>query len=266
MTRPPLKKEDLVFRRLLKPDDKFRFSCHKGLKCFTDCCRKVDLFLTPYDIFRTKNGLGLSSDEFLSKYTGYVIGDWGLPVVFLKMGDDEEHSCPFVSESGCEIYEDRPWSCRSFPLKPEISKKTDATGKEFYSLINEPKCLGYHEDKEWTVKEWKKDQGVDIYNEMEALFKEIAQSESVVGDKIVNEDIRRMFYMACYDLDRFKRFVFESKFLDVFDIGKKDLKKIKKDEVELLKFAFKWVKFGFVDQGALKIKDSVLQAQKDESK
>lgn len=264
MSRAPVKKEDLKFRRLLKPDSKFQFSCHKGIECFNRCCRKVDIFLTPYDLLRMKNALGLSSDEFLSKYTGNVLGTSGLPVVFLKMSDDEERSCPFVRDDGCEIYEDRPWPCRSFPLKPESSKKTEAAGKEHYSLIKEPKCLGYKEDKEWTVKGWKNDQGIDIYDEMEVPFKEITQSESIVGDEILNEDIRRMFYMACYDLDSFRRFVFESKFLDVFDLTKKDIEKIKKDEVELLKFALKWVKFGFIDHSALKVKESVLKAKENE--
>jgi Fe-S-cluster containining protein len=266
MSRASDKKEDLKFRRLLKPDSKFQFSCHKGVECFNSCCRKVDIFLTPYDILRMKNRLELSSEEFLREYTGNIIGSSGLPVIFLKMRDDEERNCPFVSESGCEIYEDRPWPCRAFPLKPESSKKTDAAGKEFYSLVNEPKCLGYNEDKEWTVKEWKEDQGMDIYNEMEALFKEITQNESIVGDEILNENVRRMFYVGCYDLDRFKRFVFESRFLDVFDVDEKEIEKIKKDELELLKFALKWTKFGFVDQTALKIKDSVLKAKEDESK
>jgi Fe-S-cluster containining protein len=254
------------FKQLLTPESKFRFSCHEGIKCFNNCCRKVDLFLTPYDILRMKNSLELSSTEFLLEYTGYVIGDFGLPVVFLKMKDDEKHSCPFVSESGCRIYEDRPWPCRTFPLKPESSKKTEDAGKEYYSLINEPACLGYNEDREWTVDGWKEDQGIEIYNEMEALFKEITQSDKLLGDRIENEDIQRMFYMACYDLDRFKRFVFGSKFLDVFDVPKKDIKKIKKDELELLKFALNWAKFGFVDQTSLKIKDSVLKAGEDEPK
>jgi hypothetical protein len=70
--------------------------------------------------------------------------------------------------------------------------------------------------------------------------------------------------MACYDLDSFRRFVFESKFLDVFDLTKKDIEKIKKDEVELLKFALKWVKFGFIDHSALKVKESVLKAKENE--
>jgi len=34
---------------------KFKFECHKGVKCFTKCCRGINIVLTPYDIIRLKN-------------------------------------------------------------------------------------------------------------------------------------------------------------------------------------------------------------------
>jgi len=53
----------------LSADSKFKFECHKGVKCFTKCCRDINIALTPYDIIRLKNRLQLSSDEFLAMYT-----------------------------------------------------------------------------------------------------------------------------------------------------------------------------------------------------
>lgn len=254
MTRTPEQKKELK-HELLGQDSKFRFSCNKDIKCFTKCCRKVDLLLTPYDIVRIKNRLSLSSEEFLKKYTSCLIWDSGVPVVVLNMVDDERRSCPFVGEDGCEIYEDRPWSCRLFPLRPENSKD------ESYTLIDDPNCLGYKADREWTVKEWMENQGVNIYNELEAFFRDIKLKEN-----IENEDLRRMFYMACYDMDRFRRFVFETKFLDVFDIENGVIRKIKKDDVELLKLAMNWLKFGLADPEALKVKEEVLAAKIKEQK
>ena len=37
----------------------FRFACHPGVVCFTECCRDLKLLLTPYDVIRLKNRLGL---------------------------------------------------------------------------------------------------------------------------------------------------------------------------------------------------------------
>jgi hypothetical protein len=242
---------------LLEPESKFQFSCHKGLECFTDCCKNAIISLSPYEILRIKNCLGIPSDEFLAKYTGSIIAETGLPMVYLKMSDGE-NSCPFVGEDGCSIYEERPWTCRSFPLNPEKAKKT--TGGPpimVYSIAKEPTCLGLNEGEESTVRLWRVNQGLDTYNELEEIFNSITFNEVILRNRITEEKVRDMFYMACYDLDRFKRFVFESRFLDIFDIEKDVIEKIKDDDEELLKLGLKWIKYGLIDSEALKLRGGV---------
>jgi len=53
----------------LNLDDKFQFRCHQGIACFNKCCENIDILLTPYDIVRLKNRLGISSREFIDAYT-----------------------------------------------------------------------------------------------------------------------------------------------------------------------------------------------------
>ena len=36
--------------RKLESGECFEFRCHPGVACFTDCCRGIDIMLTPYDI------------------------------------------------------------------------------------------------------------------------------------------------------------------------------------------------------------------------
>ena len=251
--------------QLLTSDSKFKFYCHKELKCFTQCCYNVNIFLTPYDILRMKNRLGISSGEFLKNYTHTLMAkDAKFPTVTLKMKNDQKKGCPFVTREGCIIYEDRPWSCRSFPLDPV---ETDGTTpeNEFYRLIKRTFCLGFNEDKEWTVEEWKRNQGLDIYDEIESSFKEITTSKVLTEAQIVNEKIQQMFYMACYDIDRFKKFIFETKFLNIFDVEKEVIKEIKTNEIELLKFGFRWLKFGLLDQDVLKVKPEILKTKNKKS-
>ena len=50
----------------------FRFRCHKGIRCFNECCADLKLALTPYDILRIKNRLGMGSGEFLDTFTRTV--------------------------------------------------------------------------------------------------------------------------------------------------------------------------------------------------
>ncbi|MBW1642703.1 MAG: hypothetical protein JRJ76_07680, partial [Deltaproteobacteria bacterium] len=90
----------MIDQELMQPisDRKFRFACHKNLPCFTKCCANLNLVLTPYDVLRFKNRLNLSSEEFLENYTtSYVDEAYGVPVVKLKMNNDESRRCPFVS-------------------------------------------------------------------------------------------------------------------------------------------------------------------------
>ena len=249
---------------ILGPEDDFRFSCHPGVGCFTRCCRDITIFLTPYDVLRMKNTLKISSEEFLRKYTTTLIGDLGLPVVALKMGEDEEKSCPFVAKTGCTIYEGRPWSCRIYPLQPESTKITEKAGREYYSVMDVPFCLGLKEDQSLSVAGWKDEQGIPVYREMEGFFKTITMNEFLSDKKITNQKIQEMYYMACYDLDRFRRFVFESRFLETFDVEPEVIEKIKHDDVELFKFAMRWLEYGLLGQHVLKVKADVMETKKQE--
>jgi len=64
-----------------------------------------------------------------------------------------------------------------------------------------------------------------------------------------------MLYMASYDIDKFKKFVFESKFLDILEIDKEEVEKIKIDEIALMKFGFKYLKFILMLENTLKVKE-----------
>lgn len=240
---------------MLTAQSKFRFSCHRNLACFTRCCREINIFLTPYDVLRMKNNLGMSSGDFLQKYAVALIAEnTGLPVLLLKM-DEQTGRCLFVTEKGCRIYADRPWSCRMYPLNE------DENGN--YSLVvDNSRCFGLDENQEWSVGEWLNEQGISAYNEIEALFGKVGEQLKASGHQIRNPRIQEMYYTACYDLDKFKRFIFESSFLKVFDIDRETVQKIKNDEVELLKFGFKWVLFGVADNKSFKIRDEVLEAKR----
>lgn len=250
---------------VFRPDDSFRFDCRHGLDCFTRCCRDITIFLTPYDIIRMKNALNMSSEDFLEAYTVYLVSETsGLPVVTLKLNEDEEKSCPFVTPDGCTIYQDRPWSCRMYPLQPESTKITESKGREYYSVMDVPFCQGFVEKRVSSVRDWLEKQGVPVYKEMELAFKKITMNQALTSQKITNPRLQEMFYMACYDVDRFRRFVFESKFLQTFDIDQETLEKIRSDDVELFQFAMRWLEYGLIGQHVLKVKPEVIKAKKEE--
>ena len=260
-TSPPREKSGLA---VLRPDDVFRFECHSGLDCFTRCCRDITIFLTPYDILRMKNALRISSGEFLSQYTLSLIGDLGLPVVVLKMGADEEKSCPFLESGGCRLYPDRPWACRVYPLQPERTRLTEKAGKSFYSAMDVPFCRGLQSNRSQSVSEWIEEQGIPEYLKMEAAFKKITDNERLGQERITNPKIREMVYMACYDLDRFRRFVLESTFLERFEVSPATAEAVKTDDVALYGLAIQWLEYGLLAQQVLEVRPDVMAAKKQQ--
>jgi uncharacterized protein len=226
-------------------DSTFEFECHKDVKCFTKCCRGINIILTPYDIILLKNRLGLSSEDFLSIYTVPKIWEkTDLPAVTLKLLDDDLESCPFVKESGCIIYEDRPTTCRYYPIgAASLSHKEGADDEGFYFFVNEPHCLGFEEKKSWTVKEWRQDQGVDTHDDINAQWTDlIVRKRSFPSNIKLTDKSKELFFMVSYNIDKFKRFVFESPFLEKFAVDKETVEEIKSDEIALLKFGLTWLK------------------------
>ncbi len=243
----------------LSLNHRFKFRCHKGIDCFTKCCNNIKILLTPYDIIRLKKRLGISSGEFLSDYTYVEVEEkTSHPFVFLKMKDDADNKCPFVTAEGCTIYEDRPANCRYYPVGQASLKKLDTTideviTQEFYFFVKEDHCHGFREDTDWTIASWRDDQGVDIYDDMNRGWKEILFRRNLPGLEL-DERKQKAFYMACYDVDRFRRFVFESGFLGKFDIDEDRLKKMKEDDTELMKFGADYTKFILMMDQTLKPK------------
>jgi len=225
-------------------DSRFKFKCHPGVRCFTQCCRGVKITLTPYDIIRLKKRLGLSSEEFLAVYTKpRLLEKTDLPVVTLKLLDDDQKSCPFVREDGCILYEDRPTTCRYYPLGvASLQHRENADDQGFFFFVHEPHCKGFEEDQEWTVRQWREDQGVDVHDDINAEWTDLVVKKRTFPPNIkLTEQAKQMFFMVSYNIDKFRRFIFESSFLQRFDVDPETLEKIKTDEVELLKFGVKWL-------------------------
>jgi uncharacterized protein len=217
------------------------------------------MLLTPYDIIRMKKRLGLSSDEFLKKYTHTHIDEKSSshPFAVLKMMDDEEGKCPFVTPEGCSIYEDRPANCRYYPVGKGLMIKDSEKGPgpvDFYFFIREPNCRGYDEDEEWSIETWRRAQGVDLYDEMNKEWNEIQLRRDNPGQPKLDPNKQPLIYMASYNVDKFRTFVFESRFLDLFDIDSEEVDKMKTDDIALMKFGFKYLKYILMLEETLKVK------------
>lgn len=234
--------------------ERFQFLCHEKVACFTKCCKNVDMFLFPYDILRLKIALKIDSEGMMRKYTRVVKGDNPyFPSVMLKL-DEENGWCPFLNENGCSVYDDRPSSCRTYPLERAVDRNSNSVrSKSYYFLTSHEYCLGHKEDKHFLVKEWVRNQKIDQYNFMNDLWAEVDtlfatnpwRGEGSGGEK------QRLAFMVCYDLDHYRDFVTQNSILKQFRLSKDQRRRIEKDDNELLKFGFEWLKFLFSGKSSL---------------
>lgn len=240
----------------LTNDSTFRFGCHKEVSCFNVCCKDLDVFLTPYDVLRMKNSLGMTSAEFISEYAEPVIhGESKLPFLKLKLAESGE--CRFVAQEGCSIYKDRPVACRYYPIGFGIYKNDATAGSDFYFLVKEEHCKGFEEEREWKVSEWRKAQQIDVYDDKNKVWVDIILNKKMYSPDIEpDEKSLKMFFMGSYEIDSFRSFVFESRFLEVFDVDEEEQELLKNDEEELMNFAHKWLQYALFRMPTMKLRGS----------
>ncbi|MEA3469632.1 MAG: YkgJ family cysteine cluster protein [Thermodesulfobacteriota bacterium] len=266
-----------ILPRKLTMESKIKFRCHPGVECFTACCRGIKIVLTPYDILMLKKRLNIPAHEFLEQYTTPVyLEKTDMPGVALKLAEDGDHKCPFVTPEGCTVYTDRPSACRYYPVgMADFHEGGSAMGEghdqneeeKFFFIVKEDHCKGFEEDKEWTVAEWRKDQGVDVRDEMNKEWLRLVMRRKSFGHQAsLSEQAKRMFFMASTDLDHFRRFVLESSFLDTYIIDDETVEKIKNDDVELMLFSFKYLANALFGAEGLSMREDKIQAKVEEIK
>ncbi len=253
--------QSVIVPQQLSRSDRMNFKCFPGIGCFTKCCSGIRINLTPYDIYRLKKRLGMSYHDFLMEYTvPRSIDGTPLPIVVLKLKDDKEKSCPFVTPGGCTVYSDRPVTCRYYPIGMAIMKKHDKlTGQDFFIKIKEDHCLGHLEDKNWSIDEWRADQESDLYDEMNEDWMEVVLKAKTLGFVEFGQKSLDLFFMVSSNLDMFRDFVFNSNFLDSYEIDPAVVEKIRNDELELLKFSLRWLRFTMFGEGDFKVRDDARQ-------
>jgi hypothetical protein len=196
--------------------------------------------------------LDIPAHEFLQQYTlPTYLEKTDMPGVMIKLREDD-NKCPFVTPQGCTVYTDRPTACRYYPVgmadfheggsRDEQGQELPSAEDKFFFIVKEDHCKGFEEDKEWTIEEWRKDQGVDVRDEMNKEWLRLVMRRKSFGlQASLSEQAKRMFFMASTDLSHFRRFIFESSFLNTYEIDPETIEKIRNDDVELMLFSFRYL-------------------------
>lgn len=253
-------------------DSPLKFRCHPGVSCFTACCGGIKIVLTPYDILQLTKRLGIPAHEFLHQYTiPTYLEKTDMPGVMIKLREDD-NKCPFVTPEGCTVYTDRPTACRYYPVgmadfheggqRDTDGNEVKTAEEKFFFTVREDHCKGFEEDKEWTIREWRADQGVDVRDEMNKEWLRLVMRRKSYGlQATLSEQAKRMFFMASTDLTTFRKFIFESSFLETYEVDQETIDKIREDDVELMLFSFSYLAATLFGAEGMKIKQEKIKAK-----
>ena len=221
--------------------------------------------LTPYDILRLKNRLDVTSAEFLENYaTPFEMDAHGLPGIRMKTREGTQ-ACQFLTPEGCGVYEDRPAACRYYALGATTMRaKGSAAEEDFYFVVKEEHCLGHNEPRTLTVREYRQEQGVEIYDEMTREWRQIILKKRSSGPTVgaPSQKSMELFYLASYDLDNFRVFIASPFFHDVYDIEPQYFQKLLSDETELLQFAARYLKQVLFGENTIPEKPDAIEKRK----
>jgi len=267
--------EDIPFNSPVQPaqmelDSKICFECKPGISCFNACCKQADITLAPYDIIRLKNRLGMTSGEFLKKHTvPFELDAHGMPGVKMRT-TDVDPVCLFMDEEkGCTVYEDRPTSCRYYPVALLSSRRSDEYHDEqHYALVKEAHCMGHNEPREITVADYRKEQGVEEYDELNRGYYQLILKKKSAGPSIgkPSDTSFQFWFLVCYDTDRFKEFLQSPNFRTVYDLPDDEYKQILDDDVARLEFGYKLLAQVLYGEKIIPLKDGAYDKRMEERK
>ena len=126
--------------------------------------------------------------------------------------------------------------------------------REKFFVISESHCLGFEEERHWTLEEWLAHEGMKDYNTMNEGWIEIITSSRSLGEGKDAARKLQMFFMASYNVDRFRNFIFQSRFFELFSVKPEVKAGLFQDDVQLMQFAFKWLKFALFGERTIPMK------------
>jgi hypothetical protein len=221
-------------------ESSFKFHCHEGLSCFNRCCQAPTIVLSPYDILRLKQFLGLTSGEFLGRYTLQGTEEFSnLPLVFIDAFRSPGGGCPFVGARGCTVYAQRPAACRLFPITMG-SRLTEDGLVDYYFCRKLDYCRGFAGQVEWTVASWQANQGFVEFDQGRREWLEILLKAGLQGPLEVQ--VRDLVATVAYDLDQFRQSLLEPAFLKTNGLEDQALEEGRRDDLALLQFSYRYLK------------------------
>jgi hypothetical protein len=118
------------------------------------------------------------------------------------------------------------------------------TDEDAYFLVKEDHCLGHQEPRSLTIREYRQEQQVIEYDEINRDWRQVILKRRSAGMEIGQPSLRsyQLFFLVSYNIDSFRAFVQSQGFSEIYDVDNAIFQAIATDDVALLKFGFKFLK------------------------
>lgn len=236
--------------------------CNKGIACWNACCSNIDISLTPYDILRLKQRLGITSNDFLLHYTlPYEMEQNGIAGVKLRPVENGT-ACQFMTPEGCSVYDDRPTACRYYPVALLSMRKQDEyTDTQSYALVKEEHCLGHNEPRTITIDAYRQEQGLEEYDELARGWRQLILKKKSSGPGVGQPSKRslQLYFMVCYDLDTFRSFVTSADFTELYDLPAEEANSLLADDTALMLFGFRFLRQVLFGESSIALKQAAAE-------
>ncbi|MDX1776117.1 MAG: YkgJ family cysteine cluster protein [Desulfobulbales bacterium] len=227
----------------LCPRKRFTFNCHPKVECFTECCRDLELALTPYDVLCLCRELSMRSADFIDRYVVVEQDEKrGLPRLYLGMVDDGRASCPFIAAAGCKVYNSRPGACRAYPVGRGVTQDGNGVVREIHVLVREDHCRGFAQSNSYNVAEWFENQGLVEYNMINDEMLGLMQYDQGKNGPGFTKEQQDSFLLALYKLDEFREELASSSFCGKYKLSEQQRQSLLEDDLQLLRFGISWLK------------------------
>lgn len=137
-----------------------------------------------------------------------------------------------------------------------------------YVLVQEDHCMGHKETREITVADYRKEQGIEEYDELNREYYRLILKKKSAGPAVgkPSPTCFQFFFLACYDIDRFKEFINSANFRNVYNVPEEEFERINNDDVERLKFGYRLLKQVLFEEESIALHEGAFDKRMEERK
>jgi hypothetical protein len=99
-----------------------------------------------------------------------------------------------------------------------MRRQDEYTDTQSYALVKEEHCLGYNEPRSITIDDYRKEQGLEEYDELARGWRQLILKKKSSGPSIgkPSKHSLQLFFMVCYDIGTFRSFVTSEGFTELY--------------------------------------------------